>query len=305
MRAVICTRYGPPEVLELAEVPRPSPRPNEVCVRVVATAVTASDGIVRTLEPTSLTRIMARLALGITAPRQPILGLVMAGEVESVGREAKRFQQGDPVFGFTGAKFGTYAELVCVPEDGFITQKPSNLSYEDAAAIPYGGLLAVSFLRKARVGSGQRVLIYGASGAIGTTAIQVVKHLGSRVTAVCSTVNLELVKSLGADMVVDYTREDFTKRGERYDVVLDAVGKRKSARALANARNALTATGVVVSVDDGLAKPLPSDLIVLKTLCESGELRPVIDRTYPLEEMVDAHRYVDKGHKRGNVVVTV
>lgn len=305
MRAVVCTRYGPPEVLQLADVEPPRPKKGQVRIRIVATAVTASDCNVRTLEPRSLLLIGARLVLGLTAPRQPILGLVLAGEVESLGPGVTSFKVGDSVIGFTGAKFGTYAEFVCCREDGYLATRPANLTYAQAAAIPYGGLLALPFLRKAGVGPGKRVLIYGASGAIGTSAVQLARHLGAEVTGVCSGVNVELVRSLGAVTVVDYTKEDFTRRGERYDTIFDAVGKRKSAKALVESRKALTPDGVVLSVDDGLAKVVRSDLFLLQSLAQNGELKPVIDRTYPLEQIVEAHRYVDHGHKRGNVIVTV
>ncbi|HEX2645991.1 MAG TPA: NAD(P)-dependent alcohol dehydrogenase [Candidatus Dormibacteraeota bacterium] len=305
MKAVACTGYGPPDVLKLVDVPRPQPRKNELCIRIVATAVTASDCIVRTMQPTSLTRVMARLALGVTAPRQPILGLVLAGEVDSVGPDVKTFKVRDSVFAFTGSRFGAYAEFACVPEDGFVAVQPANLTPEETAALPYGGLLALYILRRSGAKNGQRVLIYGASGAIGTAAVQVARHLGAQVTGVCSGANVELVKSLGAAAVVDYTREDFTKSSKRFDVILDAVGKRKSANAMRDCPQVLAAAGVVISVDDGLARPVRSDMFQLKELAESGAIRPVIDRTYRLEEIVDAHRYVDQGHKRGNVVVTV
>ena len=305
MKAIVCTRYGPPEVLRLVDVDRPHPERNEVCIRIVATSVTASDCIVRAMVLTSPLRVVARLVLGLTAPRRPILGLVLAGDVESVGPDVRSFQEGDQVFGFNGRVFGTYAEMVCWPEDGILARKPANLTYAEAVALPYGGLLALHSFRKANLSRGQRILIYGASGAIGTSAVQLARRLGAEVTGVCSGANVELVRSLGANAVIDYTKEDFTKRGELYDVIFDAVGRRKSARALVDGREALRPNGVVVSVDDGLAKPLESDLILLQQLAESGAIKPVIDRTYALEQMVEAHRYVDQGHKRGNVIVMV
>jgi len=304
MRAVICTGYGPPEVLRLAEVDRPVPRPNQVCVRIVATSVSFSDLVVRGLKAPRLYRFVARLVVGWKAPRQPILGMVLAGDVESVGRNVESFKEGDPVLGFSQWKAGAYAEQVCWPASKLVL-KPANLSYEEAAALPYGALLAMHCLRKARIRPGQRVLVYGASGAIGTAAVQLARHSGAVVTGVCSTVNMKLVESLGAETVLDYTREDFTGRGERYDVIFDAVGRRKSASAMRDAARALTAGGTIISIDDDLPRPTREDLELLKRLAESGALKPVIDRRYPLEEIVEAHRYVELGHKKGNVIVTV
>jgi NADPH:quinone reductase-like Zn-dependent oxidoreductase len=305
VRAIVCTRYGPPEVLQLAEVERPSPKRHEVCIRIFATAVTSSDCYVRGLSLTFAYRILARLVLGFRGPRRRILGMVLAGEVESVGRDVRSFREGDQVLGFDRHTFGTYAEYVCWPEDGLLATRPTNLTYEEAAALPYGGLLAMHFLRRANIASGQRVLIYGASGAVGTCAVQLAKHFGAKVTGVCSTTNIGLVESLGADEVVDYTREDFASRGVLYDVIFDAVGKRRSTSAFLNCSRALAPNGKCISVDDGSPKLLADDLTLLKQLAESGEIRPVIDRCYPLEEIVEAHRYVDRGHKKGNVVITV
>lgn len=312
MRAIICTRYGPPEVLRLGEVADPVPKRNEVLIRIHATAVTASDGIIRRFEfpvwhPTGL---MMGLVFGFKRPRNPILGMVLAGEVESTGREVERFRRGDRVFGWTPKspvrpQFGTYAELKCLPEDSVMASMPSNLSYEEAAAIPYGGLLASYYLGKGDIRDGQRILIYGASGSVGVSAVQLAKYCGARVTGVCSTSNLELVRSLGADDVIDYTRDDITNRADRYDLVFDAVGKKKSSELKLQSREALTAEGKWVSVDDGLAMATVKDLELLTELVEAGHLKPVIDRRYPLEQMVEAHRYVDQGHKKGNVVITV
>jgi NADPH:quinone reductase-like Zn-dependent oxidoreductase len=242
---------------------------------------------------------------GFKAPRRPILGMVLAGEIDSLGRDVTAFKVGDPVFGMSQRLFGTYAQYICWPASGVLTARPANLSFEQAAALPYGGLLALYFVRRAGIKPGQRVLVYGASGAIGTAAVQLIRHLGAQVTGVCSSANLELVRSLGAGDVIDYTREDFTLRPERYDVIFDAVGRRKSARALVDAQRALTLDGKVASVDDSFPRPTLADLVELKALAESGAMRPVIDRTYPLEEMVEAHRYVDGGHKKGNVIITV
>jgi NADPH:quinone reductase-like Zn-dependent oxidoreductase len=305
VKAVVCTRYGPPEVLRLEELATPVPRENEVRIRILATAVTSSDCHVRGLNLSPAYRIMARLALGWNAPRQPVLGMVLSGEVDSVGPDAKSFEVGDRVFGFNRHRFGTYAQYVCWPEDGLLATRPANLTDGESAAIPYGGLLALHFLRKADVRAGQRVLIYGASGAVGTSAVQLARHLGAQVTGVCSAANVDLVASLGATTVIDYTREDFTDRAERYDLIFDTVGKRKSAAALRQCRQVLAPGGACVSVDDGTPKLRREDLVLLGELATKGEIRPVIDRAYALDDIVDAHRYVDNGHKRGNVVVTV
>jgi NADPH:quinone reductase-like Zn-dependent oxidoreductase len=250
-----------------------------------------------------------RVVLGSTKPRKSILGLVVAGDIEAVGKEVTRFSPGDQVYGFTGLGFGSYAEYTCMPDEesirGCLASKPVTISYEEAAAVPYGAMLAMHFLKTGNIQPGQKVLIYGASGAIGTTAVQVAKYYGAQVTGVCSTTNLDLVKSLGADDVVDYTRQDCLGGGERYDLVLDAVGKRKSSKLKLQCRNALTANGKYISVDDAIPKARVEYLVFLKELIESGRFKPVIDRTYSLEQVVEAHRYVEKGHKRGNVVVTI
>jgi len=246
-----------------------------------------------------------RLAFGWRAPRRGIIGMIASGRIESVGRDVKAFKEGDEVFGMDGFRAGAYAEKVCWPATTQLALKPSNLNFEEAAALPYGGLLASFFMRRLKVGAGRRVLIYGASGAIGTSAVQLAKHLGAEVTGVCSTGNVDLVRSLGAAAVIDYTKEDFTRRGDRYDIIFDAVGKRKSAQAMANSAAALTSGGVAMSVDDSFPRTNTSDLLALKQLEETGEFRPVIDRVYPLDDIVEAHRYVDLGHKKGNVVVTI
>jgi NADPH:quinone reductase-like Zn-dependent oxidoreductase len=305
MRGVLCTRYGPPEVLQHADVPRPTPGPGDLLIRIHAVAVTASDCLVRGLRLGiwPWRRLIAKLLLGFSKPRFPILGCTFAGEVVATGRNARGFAERDEVFGWTSfPRFGAYAEYYRMPVKGRVALKPSNASFEQAAALPYGGLLALYFLRKANVQPGQHVLIYGASGAIGTAAVQLAKHLGATVTGVCSAANLGLVQSLGADAVIDYTREDFTTRRERYDLVFNAVGKRK---AMLSCEAVLTPNGRHVTVDDGRPKLDSRDFQLLKDLFEAGRITSVIDRTYPLERMVEAHAYVDRGHKKGNVVITL
>ena len=312
MKAVICTKYGPPEVLQIREVEKPVPGKNEICIKIFATAVTASDCIVRGFKlprwhPIGL---LMGLVLGFTKPRKPVLGMVLAGEVESVGKDVKQFRQGDQVFGWTlkpgiAVRFGTYAEYTCLPQDSVITSKPSDLTYEEAAALPYGGLIALYFLKKGKIRNKQKVLIYGASGAIGTAAVQLARHYGAEVTGVCSTKNLELVKSLGADAVIDYTKEDLSDKKESYDLILDAVGKKKSSKLKLQCKKALTRNGKYMSVDTGSPSANIEDLVFLTELVEAGKVKPVIDRSYPLEQMSEAHEYVDKGHKKGNVVITV
>ena len=302
MRAVVCTRYGPPEVLQLRDLPKPAPRSGEVCIKIFATSVTASDCIVRAFNIPLRLKLPMGAVLGFTKPRNPILGLVLAGEVESVGRDVTHFKPGSQVYGFTAFRFGAYAEYKCLPEKAILALKPSNVTYEEAAAVPYGGLLALYFLKKANIEGRRSVLVYGASGAIGTSAIQLAKYFGAEVTGVCSAANLNLVKSLGADAVIDYTKEDFTRNGIRYDLVFNAVGKRK---ATLQAQGSLTPDGRHVTVDDSTPGLRAEDLAFLTDLVEAGRLKPVIDRSYPLEQIVEAHRYVDKGHKKGNVVISV
>lgn len=305
MQAAVCSAYGPPEVLRVREVTTPVPGPGEVRIRVRATAVTSSDCYVRGLELNAVYRLLARLALGWNAPRQPVLGMVLSGEIDAVGAGVTRFSAGDPVFGMDFKRFGAYAQYVRWPETALLVARPAGLTDAQAAALPYGGMLASHFLRRAHVCAGQEVLVYGASGAVGTSAVQLATHAGARVTGVCSTGNIELVRSLGAADVIDYTRENVSARAVRYDVVLDAVGKRKSRAALRTAKDLLAPGGRVVSVDDGTPDLRQEDLELIAKLASAGQLQPMIDRTYPLAEIAEAHRYVSAGHKRGNVVVTV
>jgi NADPH:quinone reductase-like Zn-dependent oxidoreductase len=305
MRAVVCSRYGPPEVLQMRELPEPVPQRDEVRIKVLATAVTSSDCLIRSLDLPFAMRIAARLAVGMTKPRRLVLGMVLAGEIDATGKDVRRFSEGDQVFGFDRFAFGGYAEYKCMAESGVLAAKPSNLSYEEAAAIPYGGLLAWYFLSRGRIRGQQKVLVYGASGAVGTAAVQLAKHFGAEVTGVCSSVNLELVRSLEADAVIDYTKDDFTKMGQRYDRIFVAVGNGVHPPSRADCGTALAPDGAYVSVDEGRPKHSAEDLLLLKQLAELGKLKPVIDRRYPLEQMAEAHRYVDTGHKRGNVIVTV
>ena len=302
MRAIICGKYGPPDVLELKEAPKPAPKPNELLIRVRATTVTSGDCRIRGFRSPPLFWLPMRLVLGVRRPRNPILGVELAGEVEAVGRNVKRFKPGDSVFAMTGFKMGAYAEYACVRETGVVAPMPANATYEEAVALSFGGTTALHFFRKARLRAGQKALVYGASGSVGTSAVLLAKAFGAEVTAVCSGANAELVKSLGADKVVDYTREDFTGTKERYDVVFDAVGRTtKSA-----GRKVLAMDGQYITVEgQGVAKELPEDLLLLKDLYESGKIKAVIDRRYPLERMAEAHAYVDGGRKKGNVVITV
>ena len=308
MKAILYSEYGPPEVLRLQEIAKPAPRENEVLVKIYTTTVTIGDCRMRSFTVPPEQWLFARLYLGVFKPRRPILGMELAGDIEAVGAKVTRFKPGDAIFASTfEADWGGYAEYKCFPENGMLANKPANMDYGEAAASIGGGGTALRCLRQANLQSGQKVLVYGASGAVGSNAIQLAHSLfGCEVTGVCSAANLDLVKSLGAAHVVDYTRQDFTREGTLYDVVFDAVAKFPAAQA----SQALKPGGIYLNVhrDSDRAKPGQTrlqEILELKDLLESGHFKPTIDRVYPFEQIVEAHRYVEQGHKKGNVVITI
>lgn len=306
MKAIVYTEYGPAEVLHLQTIEKPTPKDHEVLIKVHATTVTIGDTIMRSFKlpaPVWWQWPFARLYLGIFRPKRTILGMELAGEVEAVGKGVTQFKRGDRVFGSTfAANFGGYAEYKCLPANGVLGIIPAGLSYEEAAVVPGGGMTALRCLRKGHVQQGQQVLIYGASGAVGSYAVQLAKHFGAEVTAVCSTANVEWVKALGAERVIDYTQEDFTQGSERYDVIFDAVGKLPTVQG----KGALKQGGAYINVHTAsTGNEKLEDLMFLKWLIEEGKLKPVVDRCYPLEQVAEAHRYVEQGHKKGNVAIKV
>jgi NADPH:quinone reductase-like Zn-dependent oxidoreductase len=317
MKAAVYTQYGPPAVLKVQEVEKPVPKQNEVLIRVKATAVNSGDWRLRKADPFAV-----RFLYGLLKPKINVLGSVFSGEVESVGEKVKDFKAGDFVFGHTDLSFGSYAEYKCIPENGSIALKPLNISHKEAAVIPFGGVAALHFMKKAMIKPGQKVLVVGASGAVGSSAIQLAKSLGADVTGVCSTTNIPLVESIGANKVIDYTKEDFTKNGETYDVIFDSV----NAMPVSRSTKSLTKNGTIILSAAGMSEMIQglwisktsskkvltgmishnkTDIVFIKELIEKGKYKPVLDRTYSLEQIAEAHAYVEKGHKKGNVAVEV
>lgn len=317
MKAAVYTRYGPPEVLQIHELPKPEPKDGEILIKIYATSVNSGDCRLRKADPFAV-----RFFFGFFKPKKPVLGNTLSGEVEAIGPNVSLFKAGDLVFGATRMLLGAYAEYICLPETGALAIKPDQLSHEEAAALPFGGTTALHFLRKANIQPGQSVLIYGASGAVGTAAVQIAKHFGAVVTGVCGPTNLDMVHSIGADKVIDYTQTDFSKSGQRYDVVYETVNKTPVSSCLAVLKTGGTlilgaamlpqmlrvAWASLVGrkkVVAGVAVETAEALQYLHTLVAAGQLKAVIDKTYTLEQIAEAHRYVDKGHKKGNVAVVV
>ena len=322
MKAIVYEKYGGPEVLQIKEIEKPIPKDNEVLIKIHATTVTKYDCWTRSCTAPPGFRLLSRISSGIRKPKKPIIGLELAGEIEETGKDVKLFKKGDQVFGLSLVEMGTYAEYICLPEDGVITTKLANMTYEEAAAIPYGALTSLYLLRKANIQPGQKVLVFGASGGVGHYAVQLAKFLGAEVTGVCSTAKVELVKSLGADKVIDYKKEDFTKNDDKYNVIFDTVGKSP----FSGSRKSLMKNGSYIlatfslpralripwfqlisskKVIIGLLDPKSDDLNYLKEIIEAGKLKSIIDKRYSFEQIVEAHEYVESGQKKGNVVITV
>jgi len=329
MKAIVFTEYGSPDVLRLEEIEKPAPKDNEILVRNHATSVNYGDLVARNFKGISprefnmpfLLWLLAKISFGLKQPKTTVLGSEFSGEIEAIGKDVKRFKAGDKVFGYLGQSMGAYAEYICLPEDGVLAIKPSNMTYEEAAVVPYGAIMALNLLAKVNIHSGQKVLINGASGGIGSAAVQIAKHFGAEVTGVCGTPRLEFVKSLGADKVIDYTKEDFTQSGETYDLIFDVLGKGSFSRS----KNSLTQNGryllasfkmkqlfqmLWTSMTGGrkvicaIAPGSVEDLHAVKELIEAGKIKAVIDRCFPMERTSEAHRYIEEGYKKGNVVIT-
>ncbi len=310
MKAIECLKYGGSENLVLTEVEKPSPKDNEILIKIHATSVTTSDVLIRRMNEPIITKFILQLIFGFGKPRNPILGMVSSGIIENKGKNVSSFKIGDEVFAYgsvspTKRHFGSYAEYICLPEDWNIAHKPANISHNEAAAIPYGGLLASHLLQKSSINKGDKVLIYGASGSIGTMAIQLAKNAGAIVTSVCSGRNFELVKSLGSDTMIDYRAENAESKLETYKYVIDAVGNSKSSIIKEKSKKTLLPKGKYISIDHGTPLTPKDAFLNLKSLAEQEKIKPVIDSVFPLEKMAEAHAYVEKGHKRGNVIITV
>lgn len=310
MKAIKCLKYGDSESLVLAEVEKPIPKVNEVLIKIHATTVTTSDVLIRSMNQPPILKFILQLIFGFGKPRNPILGMVSSGIIESKGKNVSLFNIGDEVFAYgsvspTKRHFGSYAEYICLPEDWLIADKPKNISHNEAAAIPYGGLLASHLLQKTSVKKGDKVLIYGASGSIGTMAIQLAKNAGAIITSVCSSKNFELVKSLGSHAMIDYRTENAESKLETYKYVIDAVGNSKSSKLKEKSKKALLPKGKYISIDHGTPLTPKDTFLNLKSLVEEEKIKPVIDSVFPLEKMAEAHAYVEKGHKRGNVIITI
>ena len=330
MKAIVCTEYGGPQVLQLKEIEKPAAKDNEILIRIHATSVNFGDTMARNFKAITprqfnmpfLFWLLTKISFGLRQPKITVLGNEFAGEIEAVGRDVKRFKQGDQIFGYPGQSFGAYAEYLCMPEDSVLAIKPTNMTYEEAAVVPYGAIMALPLLRRVNIQPGQKVLVNGASGGIGSAAVQIAKYFGAEVTGVCGTPRVEFVKSLGADKVIDYTKEDFTQNGETYDLIFDILGKSSFSRC----QGSLKPNGILLfasfkmkqlfqmlwtsrigskRVICALAPGSVEDLISVKELIEAGKIKAAIDRRYPLEQIAEAHSYVEKGHKKGNVVITL